>query len=539
MESTNWIKIGAIFFVIGFILILISWIFTYPIYISNINEITFTQFYPILWPGIVICLLALFIILYYCKSKTIAAICCSVIPLFLYVFSFFFSYIPSSDSGAARGMFQVFYKTGLNSRVNPYFEFPNYFSLNEIIHQVVGFNEIGIALISFTLYGVLLGLFLYLFFFNLMKEQYIQFMPFLMVFIYFIGTFSFLNYQWVPQTLALVYFFLLIYVSTYMLSNPIKTKWNFLFVFLFIPLLFTHPFLPVIFLLFVGILTIKRRYLLSILLVMVSLYLIWTIYHTTINFQIYTATFEQSINGFSGQYVSSVSRSFSETGGLTDQIISFINRITIPMIWIVSSIGILILFLKKKINPVLISLGSAGFLYLSVGIFYSVLGLRAIQILFIPLTIGFMFFIIKWKKPSVVFIVFILVLSVFGPMRTAYNNTQFQTNEDAVACDFLGTKIVNVTNAKVALSQVNWGYSTSKYKFLTDSAIRPGSSRFLFFKDSLNQKEYIVYNSNLGKEILEYVLTKEQLNSKVRDFNFNNKIYDVGTTFVIKGISRT
>ena len=89
MKSTNWIKIGTILLFIGVVLIIISWIFTYPIHISEINEITFTQFYPTVWPGIVISLLALFTILYYCKNKIIGAICCSLVPIFLHIPPFF------------------------------------------------------------------------------------------------------------------------------------------------------------------------------------------------------------------------------------------------------------------------------------------------------------------------------------------------------------------------------------------------------------------------------------------------------------------
>lgn len=538
MKSSNLVKIGGILFFIGVIFIIYSWNSSYPIKIPTLNDNSFFKFFPTVWPGIIFSLIGLFFMAYFSKNTIIKVFCSSLVPLLLYIPAFYFSYISSSDCGNVRGMFQIFQKIGLNSQVIPYFEFPGYFSLNEIIHYVVGFNEKGIALISFILYGVLLGLFLYLFFSHLQKEQGIQLMPFLLVFIFFIGMFSFLNYQWVPQTLALVYFFLLIYMSTYMLSDPIKTEWKFLFILLFIPLLFTHAILPMIFLLFFSILTIKKRYLFPILLVMVSCYLVVVLYQTVINFHIYVVTFEQSISGFGGEYTKSVSNSFNAPSDLLDQIISFFNRITIPIIWIIAFIGILILFLKKKINYLLISLGLVGFLYIGVGMFFSVLGLRAAQILFIPLTVGFMFFISKWKKLTIALIVIILVLSVFGPMRTAYNYTQFQTDEEAPACDFLGMKLLNVTNAKVAISQVNWGYSTSKYKYLIDCAIRPGSSKFLFFNASLKQKEYIVYNSNLGKEILEYVLTKKQLDNELRDFQVNNKIYDGGTTFIINGVNR-
>lgn len=543
MKSTNLVKIGAIFFFIGFILILISWIFTYPIYLSGINEITFTQFYPVLWPGVVISLLSLFVILYYCKNKIIGALCCSLFPLFLYIPAFFFSYIPSSDCGNVRGMFQIFHKTGINSQLVSYFEFPNYFSLNEIIHQVVGFNEKNIALFSFVVYGVLLGLFLYLFFSNLKKEQYIQLIPFLLVFIYFIGMFSFLNYQWVPQTLALVYFFLLIFISTYMLSASIKIEFKFIFILLFIPFIFTHAFLPLIYLIFFSILTIKRRYLFQILLVIASLYIIVTIYYTAVHLNLYIITLQQSLRGFGREYAYRVLTSFGETNNLIDDIISFSNRIIVPMVWIIASIGTLILFLKKKINYLLISLGLAGFVYISVGIFYSILGLRAAQLLFIPLTVGFMFFISKWEKPTIAIVIIILILAVFGPMRIAYNHTQFQTDEEANACDFLVNKIKNETIPSVGIGQVNWGYFSSKYKYfnntrLSEFAVRPGSSGFLdIFNYSLNRNDYIFYNSNLGKEIIVYLMTKEDLMERLEIITKNNnKMYNSGTTYILNGI---
>jgi len=508
---------------------------------TSIEENVFFEFFPSLWPGIILSGIGLFFVSYYGKNTIIKVICASFFPLVLYIPAFFFSYIPLSDCGNARGMFFIFNKTGINPHTIPYFEFPSYFSLNEIIHQVIGVNDKGVALLSFILYGALLGLFLYLFFFNLNKEQYIQSIPFLLVIIYFIGMFSYLNYQWVPQTLALVYFFLLLYISTYMLSNPLKIKWKFLFIILFIPFIFSHAFLPVIFLLFFSFLTYKRRYLLPILMIIISIYVVTTIYITAIHFQLYVITFEQSISGFGGNYARTVSNSFKPPSDLLDQIISFVNRITIPMIWIFAALGTGLLFLKRKINYLLISLGIVGAVYLGVGFIYPVLGMRATQILFIPLTIGFMYFIVKWKKPTVALIVIILVLAVFGPMRTAYNFTQFQSDEEACACDLLTTKILNVTSTQIAIGQVNWGYFTSKNMFLknthvTDYAIRPGSRDFKFFKNNLTQKQYIFFNTNLGKEILEYEMTKKQLYTAINNFKLNNKIFDSGMTSIINGL---
>jgi len=539
MKDKNIVQIGEILFFIGIILIIISWHYSYPISLSSINETTFSQFSFLLWPGIVLSLMGLFLVGYYCKNKIVKAVCSSIFPVLLYVPSYYYSYVASSDCGAVRGSFQIFHIVGINSKFNPYFEFPTFFSLNEIIHQTTTLDEKGIAFISFMLYGILLGLFLFLFFSNLKKQHPIQLIPFILVIIYFVGIFSFLNYQWAPQTLALVFFFLLILVSTYMISDLAETKWKVIFILVFIVLVFTHPFISVFFILFFGFLTLKRRDLSQILLAIVSIYIVSTIFYTTSNFLTYLDAFESFTQQIGREYSTSILRSVGESEGIISQIISLFNRISVPMVLIISIIGTVILFLKRKIDFVLISLGLAAGIYLVIGVFYSILGLRAAQILLIPIAIGFMFFISKWRKPTTVVIIVILILAVFGPMRMAYDNTQFQLDEEANACNFLSKGIMNKINPIIAINQVDYGYLTSKHRYLGNtyiSVIRPGSSGFLdLFNGSLNQNEYILYNSNLGKEIIKSGTAKDQFLFRLKLVESNKKIFDAGKTYIFKG----
>jgi len=306
-------------------------------------------------------------------------------------------------------------------------------------------------------------------------------------------------------------------------------------------LVFTHAFIPVIFLSFFCLLTFKNKYLVQILLVILCIYLVVTIFYATVYLPIYIKTFEQSIHGFGTEYITTLSKSLREPESVISQIISFSNRISVPLIWILGAIGSIVLFFKNKINFFLISLGLASGIYLTVGILYPILGLRAAQFLLIPITIGFMFFIFKWKKPTIIIVVIILVLAVFGPMRMAYNQTQFQLDEEANACDFLVNNIINGKPPKFAMGQVNWGYFVNKHSYLKNIfplAIRPGETNFLdTFNGSLNKNDYVLYNSNLGKEILTHELTREQLDSKLKQIMYNNKIYECGGTFIIKGIN--
>jgi hypothetical protein len=538
MKNKNIIQIGGLFFLTGFILITISWYYTYPVYLSSINEVTFSQFFPSLWPGIIFALIGIFLVGYYSRNKIIQVVCCCLSPILLYITPLFYSYLSSSDCGAVRSMFLIFQKVGVNSHVVPYFEFPNFFVLNEILHQTVGVNEKGVALISFILYGILLALFLYLMIPKLMGQKYNQ-VSFLLVIIYFIGMFSFLNYQWVPQTLALVYFFLFVFISTYLFSEPLTIEWKFLLILIFFPLSFTHTFIPAIALLFFGLLTIKKRYLLPHFLFLISIFIVITLYYTMIHFNQYAEVLRQSLLGFQGQYTASISGSFREPGDMMSQLISIMNRIRIPLIWIISSCGTLILFFKRKIEYFLIALCLAGGIYLAIGMFYSVLGLRTLQILFVPLSIGITFFIFKWKKLTLIVILFILILAVFGPMRTAYNETQFQTDEEAIACNFLANNTMRGEVPRVAVNQVDYGYFTNIYIYLRSvypTVRRPGELDFFdIFNRSMNKKEYTIYNSDLGKEILDYGVTKDQFLIRLRELKMNNKIYDCGGTFIIKG----
>jgi hypothetical protein len=542
MESETIVKISSIIFFIGIILIFISWYHTFPVKISSVDEYTFYQFSILLWPGTVLSLIGLFFLALYSKLKIIKAICCSVIPLILNSVVFFYTFISASDAGAARGMFQVFQKAPLDSSIIPYFEFPTFFSLNELISQIAGLDQKAIAILSFTLYGVLLGLYLFLFYDNLKNRLYKNLTPVLSIVMYFIGLYSFLNYQWVPQTLALVYFFMLVMLSSYILFHERKIKWSFMMIVIFAALVMSHAFIPVIFLSFLGILFVKERYLSQIFLITFSMYLVVTIYYTTTYLPLYIQTFQQSVSGFGSEYTYVVGSSFKAPQSTMSEIISFANRISVPAVWVGGGLGTVILFFKKKIHYILFALGLAGGIYLSVGLFYSVLGLRASQILFLALSVGFLFFMSKYKKLTILAVIFILVLSVFGPMRLAYNNTHFQIDEEAEACNFLAYKIKNVTEPSVAIGQVNFGYFTSEYSYLVkrysiDFAVRPGNFEFInIFNSSLSNNHFILYNTNMGKEILKFVMNKEELIDTIAEIKFNRQIYDCGKTFIINGI---
>lgn len=524
--------IGLIFFLIGLNLILLSWYFSYPVYMPEINNITYTQFFPAIWPGIILSLLGIFLAGYYSKSKGIKVICAAIFPIIFYVDRFFFSYIPSPDSGAVKAMFEVFHQVRIDSSVISYFQYPTYFTLNEITSQIINIKVNNIAIIFFALYGILIGIYLFLFLFKTTKNSYqIAFLAVPLYFTITFGSVSYLNYQWVPQTLALV-FFLILMIS----FNRREIEYKLLTFIVFIALVLTHAFIPVIFLIFFGFYTLKKKELIGSFILLVLIYITVLIFYTTYYFPVIIETFKETLYNLGGEYVARISTSFKNTTiDVVDQIISMVNRIRVPLIIFVVATGFLIDFFKKKIDRILVVLGITAGLYLIVGVFFSILGLRGLQFLFIALVVGIGFFISKWKKPVLIFMIIIIMLSVFGPMRDTYNQTQFLTNQEEKTCVFLATTIPNDKTEVAAIGQVNWGYFTITNKYLKgylQNAKRPGNPQFNIVFDKIGENDYILFNSNLAREMIDQGIKMDEIQNLIL---VNNKIYMCGNTYILKG----
>ena len=80
----------------------------------------------------------------------------------LYVYVFYFSYIATSDCGTVKAFFEAFHQVGIDSSYVAYFQYPTYFTLNEITSQILGTGVNTIASIFFAVFGLLLGIFLFL-----------------------------------------------------------------------------------------------------------------------------------------------------------------------------------------------------------------------------------------------------------------------------------------------------------------------------------------------------------------------------------------
>ena len=528
--------IGGILFFLGLIFIIYSWIQSYPLSYSAVQNPTFYQFHPVLWPGVVIALIGLFIISMNTKKSYLLFLLASITPLVLYSYKSFFSYLPSSDAGNVRALFDISTSIGLDSTVDPYFQYPIYFLSNIISDQIVGWNVNNIAMFTYFLYGVLIAMFLFLY---LRKFSTNHQTVFLGIVFYFIGVFLFINYQWVPQTLALVFFLilLLIYDKNQMIFRT-------LIILVFTALVFTHAFIPVMFLIFYGLYLLNHRKRLYLFILLAWIYSIVLFYHTTAYLPDIIMVFRDSVLGV-GDYQELVTRSLIDPIGPISQLISMINRLIVPFVWAVISLGFLVLFLKKKLHLDTIFMSITGGLYLVGGVFFSILGTRAFQIVFIPLLQGISYYQKHWKKYFIVFVVLILVLSVFLPMRKSYDNYFYQLEEEAEASEFLATSLPISISNHIAVSQVSHDYVLKKMLFFhRDSSdfeypllLRPHTQEFYeIFNKTMRRQSYLLYNPNLGKHISAYGMTFSEISSTVDQNLINNKVYQAGGTYVVSSL---
>lgn len=530
--------LGGIIFLTGLILILISWYYSYPIYMPDLGEKTFTQFYPSIWPGILCSVLGLFLAGYYSEKKNVKLLCVAVFPIVLLSYIYFYIYTPTSDSAGVKAMFQVFHNTGINTSVDPYYQFPTYFTINESTGLISNIDVISIATIFFALFGILIAVYLLFYLKSISKTKSYK-IAFLGVIIYFTGIFFNLNYQWVPQTLAFIFFLLLLYTSS---KN--KFEYQLLSIILFTALVFTHLFIPAIFLVFFGIYSFKVKESRNIFLLMACVYTATIIYHATFYPPVIVEAFRDSVYGVGGDYATTMSQSFNDPVGITSQILSAINRVRVPLTWMILALGCLFLWIKKKMNYSAIALGLSGGIYFGIGLFYPVLGTRSLQVLFIPLVLGLGFFLSKWKKPTLILITILLVLSLSGPMREAHDAYMFQIEEEEHACNFLATTIPPDESIQVTMSGLNSGYFLMKLRYSDEInnqtsyvlTLVPRNSEFYdYFNTSIEKNTIVMYNPNLGKELISYGLTTKEV--KIRQDNLirYNKVFASGKTVVVVG----
>lgn len=437
LDSKTAKMIGIGLLILGIVAVSYSFLDSFPIVIRSYGETPFSEIQPIFWFGLAITLVSLFVISSAYKRKGITVACCALFVFFFWLPFLFFPLLPGSDSHYFRGATEYFIRVGVNVQGKNYLQWPSFFVLSKSVAEVLGTTIAFASILLFVLFGVLISTTLGIFFYNEDRK-----LGFIGVVLYCVGAFTFLDYQYAPQSLALaIFFMLLLLVEKGGCSSAIAL------VIAFTCLVFTHAFIPVFFLFFIFLIAIKSRKSNDINLFSLCflIYIVVLVFFQLPQLNTLLGTLHNIGTFGSGEYSNIVAGTLTMPTSALDNLAQTISRVLTLVIVLSLLVGFIGRFLEQKIRFGILALAIVGLTYLVLGGFLSVLGSRSIQILFVPAVIGFGWVQKKMGGKIVyLFVVIILLLCPFIWIHRMQSVGYFQTPSGERASNFLlGTLLVN------------------------------------------------------------------------------------------------
>jgi hypothetical protein len=422
-------------FLAGLLLMGYSWYLSYPIASVSARDIVFNHISILYWFSLPLLLASMFLIAVTTKSNFLKWLLSIGIVLTFFSLFYFYYMMPTGDSQYFRGLTEYFVSTkNLDSSqlVHDYYQWPAFFILADIVTSVSGLPLINYEFLIYTLIAVLLttGLYLYA-----SKKHNLS--GFIMVAVFFMSVYYFLDYQAVPYSLALGLLFLLFVLETFQNSASLII----MKIVLFAGLLITHFFVPLFYVLYLMIRALLDRqrqsrsfYTVFFLLALVSYFLV--------QITIARFSFGQLIVNLTKTPMSYSNMAAAATGTAVPNAINivaqFFSRTVTVSVVVICVVGFVFLLLKRKMGNLEKAIFSTGAFYVLFGIVLNTLGERGIPLLFIPLSLGATYLLkIRFRRYFIGFLLILLILFLFVPLHQAFNNEiQFQTREAYIADNF-------------------------------------------------------------------------------------------------------
>jgi hypothetical protein len=493
-----------------------SWYLSYPLSIDSLDDFVFNHVSVLYWFSLSLLLASMYMMAVTFKNDYLRWIMSVGIVMALYSISYFYYMLPGSDSLLFRGMHEYFMRTKNLDFSQPgkaYFQWPSIFILSDIATSVSGLELANFEFLMYAIIGFLLATTLYVFASKAYRNG-----GFLAVVIFFIAMFRYLNYQFVPFTIALILLFLLFILDTRRRSSSVTLA----MLVLFMGVTITHVFVPLFFVIFLltrWIINRNKKYGKFFLLNLT----IWLVFQVTFAGVGFTRNIWAIMN---------LSTEVSVSAMVT------VNPVSVPidviaqklsMAILIASVticvaGFAILLIKRRMRDIdkAIFLFAAG--YYGLGIMLYVLGSRTIPIAFIPFSLGAAYLFESRFRPylKAIFLV-LLILSSSIPLHSTFskNDVMFQTREAYIAENFF-IDHYNWTNYHLVFANYRVvNYLESK---LTDYA------HLTWRFKMINETDTIFYTVGLGLYLSRYNYTIKRVISEER----LNVLYNNG--FSILGI---
>ena len=412
------------------------------------------------------------------------------IVLTMYSVSYFYYLLPGSDSVYFRGMHEYFNETkSLDFSVpgKEYFQWPSIFILTNIATSISGLELANLEFIIYTLLGFLLATTLYIYASKVHRNG-----GFITVIVYFLAMRYYLNYQFVPFTMALVLLFLLFILDTKRKSPGVVLTMFVLFVTMTITHLFT-PLFFVIYLLLRYIINRSKQYVQFFLLTLTT----WIMFQITYAYISFDGSIWILINRSTEVSLLDLATA-NPVSVPIDAISQSISTAILVISILICVIGSIVMLIRRKIRGSDWAIFITAVGYFSLGIVIYVLGSRAIPLAFIPVSLGAAYiFESRFRKYLVSLVLILLILFSFIPLHSAFskNDIMFQTKEAYMAENFF-------------VENYNWADRSivfANFRVVTYFASKLIDNPLLRWKyQTLNETDTIFYTIGLGLYLSQY-----------------------------------
>jgi hypothetical protein len=521
-------------------LILFSYLISYPVTYNQEEGNTYSNFYPLLWLILSISFFLIIYMLFNFNNKFLSMIL-SLIFVILFTSPSFFYYTAGSDS--AGGYFGLLESTLVHNIGDSflasfnYSQWPALLAFTLIVSKLicVPLNEVQKITMFSIIFVVVSNMFVY---FSKKNSK-----PGINVAMYFMAFYLFLNWQPVPQVFGLALFLTLINLLNKDSEHLI------LLIITFIPLVFTHAFMGILFIFSIFLIALIQRFSIlnyhkkysTPLLVLLTIQVFYIVYLATSFFQTLIHMFIRN-NSMSSQeltagqelakygVVAMASRPVCIVDILTKNIAIF-NFLLLMFILLIS---VALSIKRTKFQPIDFSLFFTGGIFFVLGMFSSILGFRGLQICAIAVANQIEIFDFgKYSKAIMTLILLVALLFPANMIRMNYDYTSYLTDVDRYDHNFLVEKL---KSENIIVGDIK----TPDYYLITNGIdggvianLQPGYIQYLSPPDNYyvithlnNASLVILYNEKFTAELKKFPHPVE-LDERYVSSNYKfNKIYD-------------
>ncbi len=448
-------KFAVIPLIIGLALLFYSWYVSYPITLQYPGDVAFNHIPVFYWISLPIVLGSLYIIGVFSKNQPVKCAITVAIILLVYSLSFFYFTMPTSDSFYFRGLSQNFINTQSldpSQFIHEYYQWPSFFLITDIATSVTGLTLISFEFFLYALIGGLIAASLYVYASKLNKNGAIIAVP-----AFFFAMFYFLNFQAVPFSFALALLFALFMLETRKKTTSVIVT----ILILFFCISIAHSFVALFFILYLLFRSFVSRSKLyaEICLVATNIFVI-----TQFSLSSYWIGLNiANLFRLPTEYSSIVSATLTATSAVptpVDTLSQTLSRASTVIIILICLIGFVFLLIKRKLRALDASIFLGGLAYTVLGVALSALGSRAICILFIPISLGAMYFLGTKLKPYIIALFLVVILLfVAVPIHTSFTSypITFQTKDNLTTSNFMIEKYNwNPFSTVIADSGMRW-----------------------------------------------------------------------------------